>query len=54
MLSIDQRLREAVARDPDRYTGVRNEEGELVQVLDADTGRVWVRERDSREWLWTV
>ena len=42
----------AVEKYPDRFIGIRNKAGVLVEVHDTDTGVVW--QKIGEQWHWVV
>lgn len=48
--SLSERLENGVRNNPTRYIGYRDTSGRLIEVHDADTGRVFVAVGEG--WVW--
>jgi len=53
-ISTSERLENAIRHQPDRYISTRDENNDLMQVEDKDTGRLWKKVNDKGEegWIW--
>jgi len=48
MLTTEERLENAIKHQPDRYIVLRDADTkELIEVHDNDTGRVWIKGKES-------
>ena len=50
-LGVEGRLKKAIAKEPKRYQAVTDRDGVLVQCLDHETGRVYVRAEQGWDWI---
>jgi len=53
-LSTEERFENALQHQPDRYIVERDECGQLTEVMDKDSGRLWKKVTDGNEegWIW--
>jgi len=42
-MNTQEKLEKAVREEPRRWIPTRDENGELVRVIDADSSRLWVK-----------
>jgi len=47
MDDIEEKLKNAIKKQPIRYIVYKNTEGELVEVQDRDTGIIWRKYADG-------
>jgi len=50
-ITTEERLENGIKNSPERYIVVRNKSGNLEEVQDKDTGRLWIK-IDNRYWGW--
>lgn len=41
--TTEEKLENAIKHQPDRYIVIRNKEGRLIKVQDADTDGLWIK-----------
>jgi len=46
-MNTQERLEKAVREEPRRWIPTRDENGELVRVIDADSSRLWVKAKEG-------
>lgn len=53
-ISTSERLDNAIRHQPNRYISLRDENNDLMQVEDKDTGRLWkkVNTKGEEGWIW--
>lgn len=53
-ISTEERLENGIRHQPNRYIVVRDENNKLVEVQDADTGRLWkkIYHMGEKCWVW--
>ena len=51
-LTTAERLENSIKHEPERYLETRNSDGELIEVIDQDSGRLWKRLPDGKHWAW--
>jgi len=53
-LSTEDRLKNAIKHQPDRYIVVKDSNDKMIEVHDKDNGYMWIKfEKDGKEyWGW--
>lgn len=53
-LSTEERFEHALQHQPDRYITERDADGQLIEVMDKDSGRLWkkITEGNEEGWIW--
>lgn len=49
-ISTSERLENAIKHEPERYIVFRNQNQQLTEVQDKDTGRLWKKLKQG--WIW--
>jgi len=50
-ISTEERLENAIKNRPNNYSTVRNEKGKLLEVQDHDSGRFYIKVKETWHWI---